>query len=104
MLVKLCPQGEATIMLEWHLGREGYLIFQPQTKAHNPITSKQEQDGALIQESQAQLGTQARSSLSWPDKNMAPALWLFSSPTSAGTAPSRFLTVYSSHRFLSAVI
>lgn len=90
-------------MLEWHLGREGYLIFQPQTKAPDPTTSKQEQDGALIQESQAQLGAQAWSSLSWSDKNMAPALRLFS-PTSAGTAPSRFLTVYSSHRFLSAVI
>lgn len=83
---------------------EGYLIFQPQTKAPNPTTSEQEQDDALIQESRAQLGAQAWSSLSWPDENTAPALWLFSSPTSAGTAPSCFLTVYSSHRFLSTVI
>lgn len=63
--MKLCPQEEATIMLEWHLGRVEYLIFQPQTKASNPTTSKQEQGDALIQESKAQLGTQAWSSLSW---------------------------------------
>lgn len=83
---------------------EGYLIFQCQTKVPNPTTNEQEQGDALIQGSQAQLGTQALRRSSWPDKNMAPALWLFSSPTSAGTAPSHFFTAYSPQRFLSAVI
>lgn len=67
-------------MLKWHLGREGYLIFQPQTKAASPTTNKQEQGDVLFQESQAQLGTQVWSTLSWPVKNMAPALWLFLPP------------------------
>lgn len=51
----------------------------------------------------AQLSAQARSSWASQKANK-PALWPFSSPISAGAAPSHFLTIYSSHRFLSTAI
>lgn len=37
-----CPQGDVTIRLRWHLGREGSLIFQPQTKAPDPNRQQME--------------------------------------------------------------